>query len=655
MKKEDRENFRYTVDEFADIKIMRYRVDGWEKLSLQEKEYAWHLSEAAKWGRDIAYDQNFEYNLLIRKTIEKMIEAYDGSDDEEYSKFMAYAKRVFFSNGIHHHYSEEKFVPECSLDFFCRLMAKAGVPEDAISGRMVPLMYDASSYRYRRYSGGENSGSGHGADADIVTASSVNFYKGVTRKEAEEFYSAMIDKNDRHPVSYGLNSRLVKESGVISEEVYRERGKYGPAISKIIEHLMAAREVAGTEDRKRYIDKLVEYYRTGDLRTWDEYNILWVKDKDSTVDFVNGFIEDYTDPLGMKATWEALVNFKDKEASLRTETICANAQWFEDNSPVDSRFKKEKVQGLSAKVINAVCLGGDCYPAAPIGINLPNSDWIRKEYGSKSVTIANLTDAYDKSALEYPRSILSKFSYDEEEVSLVKKYGTLTNNIHTDLHECLGHGSGKLLPGVPQNALKDVSSSLEEARADLFALYYIADDKLLQLGVLPDKDAYKAEYANYIRNGLMTQLVRIELGKNLAQAHMQARSLISQWCYRHGLVGNVIGKLRRGGKTYFRINDYEGLRKLFGKLLAEIQRIKSEGDYEAGRALIDEYAVKIDYDLHKEVLERYSSLGLRPYGGFINPEIVPVMENGEVVDYRIEYCSDYLAQMMRYGKEYSAL
>lgn len=638
--------FRYLADEFADIKIIRYRVDDWDSMTLQQKEYIYHLSEAAKWGRDILFDQNFKYNLKIRKALEKMVEAYDGdADDREYREFLTYVKRVFFSNGIHHHYAEEKFTPGCSEEFFKNLMAKADIGAREAE-ELVPLIYDMNLYRYRRYPG---------KDKDIVKESAVNFYEGVTKDEVERFYSRMEDPSDETPISYGLNSKLVKENGTVKELTYRKDGLYGAAIEKIIGHLEAASAVAENDVQKGHLAKLIEYYRTGDLRTWDEYNILWVKDTVSTVDYVNGFIENYTDPMGMKATWESIVNIKDIKASERTALISENAQWFEDNSPVDARFKKETVKGISAKVINAVCLGGDCYPTAPIGINLPNADWIRKDYGSKSVTIANLTEAYDKAVQESPKNLTNEFAYDSNEIEMSKKYGFLTNNLHTDLHECLGHGSGKLLPGTSPNALQDVSSSLEEARADLFALYYLADSKLIELGIMPDAEAYKAEYANYIRNGIFTQFVRIEYGKDVTQAHMQARKLIAQWTYEKGLDRKIIEKKTKDGKTYFVINDHEALRGLFGDLLAEIQRIKSEGDYKAGKALIENYATKIDPALHREVLDRYASLQLKPYGGFMNPEITPVTKDGKTVDYKLTYCRSFLEQMMKYGKEYSAL
>lgn len=639
------DGFRYTVDEFADIKIMRYRIPGWDSLTFRQKSLLYHLGEAAKYGRDILWDQNCKYNLEIRHLLEAIIEDYQGDrETEEWKKFETYAKRVFFSNGIHHHYAEDKIVPECGREYFSMLVAEAGNTDNG--EKLLNIIYDPEIYAQRKYTDG---------DKDILSASAVNFYEDVTRGEAERFYSAMENPDDPAPVSYGLNSRLVRKDGKIKEDTYRIGGLYGEAIEKIVEELELASGFAENEMQKECIDLLISYYRTGDLRTWDEYNIAWVRDTLSEIDFVNGFVETYNDPLGMKGTWESIVNIRDAEASKRTETISENAQWFEDNSPVDSRFKKKEVKGISAKVIDATTLGGDCFPSTPIGINLPNADWIRKEHGSKSVTIANITHAYNKSAEEAPKSTTSEFAWDEDEVALIKKYSSYTDELHTDLHECLGHGSGQLLPGVSSNALGEYASALEEARADLFALYYMGDDKMVELGLLPDMEAYKAQYLTYIRNGICVQFSRVEPGRPNTEAHMQNRKLISEWCYEKGLADNVIEKKTRDGKTYFIINDYVKLRGLFGELLAEIQRIKSEGDYEAGKALIERYAIHIDPALHKEVRERYASLGLKPYGGFVNPEIVPVIENGETVDYRVEYTDDFLGQMLEYGKKYRTL
>jgi len=637
-------DFKYLVDEFADLKIMRYQVPGWDGLTLQQKEYVYHLAEAAKYGRDIIWMQNCKENLAVRKVLENILENYAGDKTvPEYAQFETYAKRVFFSNGIHHHYAEDKFCPECPKEYFASLMTAVG----AENTDLLDMIYDPEVYPQRKST--DKSG-------DIVAESAVNFYEGVTKAEVEKFYADMVDASDKTPVSYGLNSKVVKGAdGKIYEEVYKVGGLYGPALEKICAELEKAAAVAENQTQKAYIADLVAYYRSGDLKLWDAYNIKWVNDTLGTVDFVNGFVEDYNDPLGRKATWEGLVNFKDAEASRRTELISDNAQWFEDNSPIDNRFKKAQVKGVTAKVINVATLAGDCYPSAPIGINLPNADWIRREHGSKSVTIANLTSAYSKAAQESPKGMLGEFAWDEDEVAMAKKYGDLTGDLHTDLHECLGHGSGQLLPTTSPNALGEYSSTLEEARADLFGLYYLADQKLVELGILPDMEAYKAQYQSYIRNGMFTQFTRVELGSKNTQAHMQNRKLISDWCYEKGLADNVIEKKVRDGKTYFVVNDFEALRGLFAELLAEVQRIKSEGDFEAGKALVEKYAVNIDPELHKEVKERYAALNLKPYGGFLNPEIVPVEKNGEVVDYKIVYNDSYLDQMLQYGKKYATL
>ena len=640
-------DFKYLIDEFADLKIMRYQIPGWDDLTLQQKEYVYHLGEAAKYGRDILWDQHCKANLPIRHAIENILENYQGDrDSKDFQDFTVYAKRVFFSNGIHHHYAEDKFFPDCPREYFASLMSAVGIDEAEASG-LLEIIYNPDIYPQRK---------SNSSDGDIVALSAVNFYENVTRDEVEKYYHELQDPNDPEPVSYGLNTKVVKGSdGVVREEAWKIGGIYSAALEKIVAELEKAAAVAENDLQKQYIATLVEYYRTGDLRLWDKYNIEWVQDTLGTVDFVNGFVEDYTDPLGRKGSWEGLVNIKDHEASERTEILSENAQWFEDNSPVDPRFKKETVKGITAKVINATTLSGDCYPSTPIGINLPNADWIRKEHGSKSVTIANITHAYDYAAQESPKSTLNEFAWDEAEIAAAKKYLSLTDEIHTDLHECLGHGSGQILPGVSPNALKEYSSTLEETRADLFGLYYIADPKLVELGILPDMEAYKAQYANYIRNGMMVQFSRVELGRKNTEAHMQNRKLIAEWCYEQGKADNVIEKKVRDGKTYFVVNDYETLRGLFGKLLAEIQRIKSEGDYKAGKALVETYAVNIDPALHKEVKERYDALGLKPYGGFVNPEIVPVTKGGKVVDYRVEYPDDYLGQMLEYGREYATL
>ncbi len=637
--------FKYTIDSFADLKVMRYQIPGWENLSLQQKEYAYYLAEAAKYGRDILWDQNCKDNLRVRHAVEAILEA-DGMDTQtpEYQDFLVYAKRLFFSNGMHHHYAEDKFFPACSQEYFASLLEAAGVQDEGL----LDIIYNPSIYPQRRST--ETSG-------DLVQLSAVNFYEGVTREEVENYYNKMVDKNDPTPISYGLNTKVVKGAdGKVYELPWKIGGIYSPALEKICEQLAKAREVAENDIQKKALGLLIDYYNTGDLKLWDAFNIEWVKDTIGTVDFINGFIEDYNDPLGRKASWEGYVNIKDFEASKRTEILSANAQWFEDNSPVDPRFKKKTVKGISAKVINAVCLAGDSYPSTPIGINLPNADWIRKEHGSKSVTIANITHTYDLAAQEMPTSTLREFAYNKKEVELAQKWGTLADEIHTDLHECLGHGSGQLLPGVSTTAMGEYASALEEARADLFGLYYTADPKMVELGIMPDPEAYKAEYANYIRNGLMVQFTRVELGRPNTEAHMQNRKLIAEWCYEKGAKDKVIVKKVKNGKTYFVVNDYVKLRALFAELLSEIQRIKSEGDYEAGKALIEKYAVNIDPQLHKEVLERYKALNLKPYGGFVNPEIRPVYNaDGVITDYEPVYTDDYLGQMLLYGKKYGTL
>ena len=637
-------NFRYTVDQFADVKVIRYQVPGWEDLSLQQKEYAYHLAEAAKWGRDIYWDQNCRYNLQLRHAVEAILNNYQGDRKcNEFQAFTEYAKRLFFSNGIHHHYAEDKFYPTCEPAYFEKLLDAVGKSDEA--GFLLGFAYDPDICPQRRSTS---------TDGDIVELSSVNFYDGVTRSEVEAYYASIAKPGDRHPISYGLNTKVVKDSlGNVTELPWKVGGIYGPAIEKICGELELARKVAENDIQKRALALLIEYYRTGDLRKWDEFNVEWVKDTLGVVDFVNGFVEDYNDPLGRKGAWEGHVNFKDVKASERSLVLSSNAQWFEDNSPVDPRFRKPHVKGISAKVINAVCLAGDSYPSTPIGINLPNADWIRREYGSKSVTIANITHAYNYSAEEMPASVLTEFAWDEAEIARSKKYGSYVDEIHTDLHECLGHGSGQLLKGVSTTAMGEYASALEEARADLFGLWYCADPKMVELGLMPDAEAYKAEYDSYIRNGLMVQFNRVELGRPNTEAHMQDRKLISEWCYRNG--DGVIQKKVRDGKTFFVITDYEALRGLFGKLLAEVQRVKSEGDYAAGKALIETYAVNIDPALHKEVKERYDALNLKPYGGFLNPDIVPVEKGGVITDYVLKYPENLLDQMLSYGKDYGIL
>ena len=638
------EGFRYTLDQFADLKVMRYKVPGWDSLSLQQKEYAYYLSEAAKYGRDITWDQYCAKNLPIRHVIEDILGKYEGDrTGKDFQDFTIFAKRVFFANGVHHHYAEDKFIPGCSKEYFASLMEAVGDKDDAL----LDFIYNADTLAQRRSTS---------TTGDIVKLSAVNFYQNVNRKEVDDFYAKMADPKDPRPISYGLNSKVVKDQdGTVKELLWKSGGIYGPAIDKICENLAKAAEVAENDIQKKAIGLLIEYYKTGDLRKWDEFNVEWVKDTLGTVDFINGFIEDYDDPLGRKATWEGYVHIKDFAASERTEKLSANAQWFEDHSPVDDRFKKKSCKGISAKVVIAVALARATYPSTPIGINLPNADWIRKEYGSKSVTIANITHTYSYAAEEMPKSMLKEFAWDQAEIDADKKYEDYADEVHTDLHECLGHGSGQLLPGVSSTALGEYQSALEEARADLFGLYYIADPKLVELGIIPDLEAYKAHYTGYIRNGLFTQFTRVELGRQNTEAHMQNRKLIAEWCYEKGAANNVIEKKVRDGKTYFVVNDFEALRNLFAELLAEIQRIKSEGDYEAGKALIEKYAINIDPELHKEVLDRYAALELKPYGGFVNPEIVPVEKDGKIVDYKLVYPEDYLQQQLSYGERYKTL
>ncbi len=648
-------DFNYFVDQFEDIRVLRYEVPGFESLSLQQKKYIYYLSEAALAGRDILWDQNFKYNLKIRKTIEAIIDSYTGDKDEtQYKEFIVYAKRVFFANGIHHHYSGDKFIPGFSESYFTTLvkstpqeklpLSEGEDVEGFISG-ILPVIFDPDLYARKVE---------QRAGADMVAESASNFYEGVTQKEVESFYAGKIVKNDPHPVSAGLNSKVVKRNGKLVEEVYKSGGKYGSAIDKIIEWLEKAMDVAETDIQKNELGLLIAYYKSGDLKIWDDYNVAWAKNTSQMVDYINGFIETYEDPLGMKATWEAIVDYTDLEATKRTAIITANAQWFEDNSPVQQQYKKEKVTGVAAKVINIAMLGGDCYPASPLGINLPNADWIRKEVGSKSVTLANITTAYDVSS--QGNGFLEEFAADQQEVDRVKKYGTITSALHTDLHECVGHASGKLAEGTNPNALKNYYSPLEEARADLFALYYLRDKKMTELGLLPDEEASKAAFDSYLRNGLLTQIVRIKPGRDIEEAHMRNRSAISHWVYEKGKDDNVVEFLKRDGKTYVKINDYDKLRNLFGELLKEIQRIKSEGDFEAGKKLIEDYGVRVDPDLHAEILARYEKLNLAPYTGFINPMLTPVLNTGnEISDVKVEYVDDYLSQMMYYGRNYSFL
>ncbi len=639
-------DFKYLTDEFADLKIIRYQIPGWDELTLQQKEYAYHLAEAAKWGRDIHWDQNCAGNIELRHVLENILENYTGDRKcEEYNQFLVYAKRIFFANGIHHHYSEDKIFPTCSEEYFRSLMESVGDSEKA--NATMAYVYDKNRMQRRSTK----------TDGDIVLQSSVNFYDGVTRAEVEDYYASIMDPNDETPIAYGLNTKVAKDAqGNVVELPWRSGGIYGNAIDHICEELAMAARAAENDIQKNALVLLIQYYKTGDLKLWDAFNVEWVKDTIGTVDFINGFIEDYNDPLGRKGAWEGYVNIKDHKASERSVILSQNAQWFEDNSPVDDRFKKKQVKGVSAKVVNAVCLAGDSYPSTPIGINLPNADWIRKMHGSKSVTIANITHSYEYAAQESPKNILDEFAYSDEEKALYRQWGSYADEIHTDLHECLGHGSGQLLPGVSSTAMGEYSSTLEEARADLFGLYFTADPKMVELGIMPNADAYKAEYSNYIRNGIFVQFNRVELGSQNTEAHMQNRKLIAEWCYEKGAANNVIEKKVKDGKTYFVVNDFVALRGLFAQLLAEIQRIKSEGDYEAGKALVETYAVNIDPTLHKEVKQRYDALGLKPYGGFINPDIVPVTdESGKIIDYEVIYCSDFLQQQLDYGKKYGVL
>lgn len=648
--------FNYVVDQFADLQVLRYRVAGFDSLTLQQKKLVYYLSEAALQGRDILFDQNGKYNLQIRRLLETLYVHFTGDRTEEpFLALEVYLKRVWFSNGIHHHYGCDKFVPGFSAEYLKNLILhtdvsllplESGETVEAMCDKLFPVIFHPEVMPKRV---NQNDGE------DLVETSAANYYEGVTQQEAEAFYAAQKAQGDaEHPVMYGMNSRLVKKDGVIQEEVWKVGGLYGKAIEKIIGWLHRAEEVAENDSQRQVIRLLVAFYQTGDLKLFDDYSIQWLKDTASRVDFVNGFIESYGDPLGMKASWESIVNFKDLEATRRTELISSNAQWFEDHSPVNPSFKKERVKGVSAKVITAAMLAGDLYPSSAIGINLPNSNWIRSVHGSKSVTIGNLTDAYNKAARG--NGFREEFVYSEAEKELLDNYADLTSDLHTDLHECLGHGSGKLLPGVDPDALKAYGSTIEEARADLFGLYYMADAKLVELGLLPDNEAYKAEYYSYMMNGLMTQLVRIELGAQIEEAHMRNRQLIARWALEKGRDGQVVEWVKKAGKTFVRINDYVRLRELFGQLLAEIQRIKSEGDFEAARALVENYAVKVDAALHAEVLERYRSLHLAPYKGFVNPVYTPqVDENGEITDVTVLYDEGYTEQMLRYSRDYSNL
>ena len=646
-------DFSYTGERFADIQLLRYRLNGFEQLSLSQKQYIYCLAKATLYGRDITFDQFGRYNLIIRKTLEAIVSdlTLDERDNGEFDKLIVYLKRVWFSNGIYHHYGCEKFKPEFSEPFFRNILNKvdsrrlpleSGETVEELADKLVRIMFDAD-YLPKRVNKADGD--------DLVMTSACNYYEGVTQDEAEDYYNSLKEKAGNNPPSFGLNSKLVKRDGKLTEEVYSANGLYANAIRHIIYWLERARDFAENDKQRDVISTLVDYYRTGDLVTFDEYSIKWVECLEGRVDFINGFIEVYGDPLGLKASWEGIVEYTDLEATKRTRTISDNAQWFEDNSPVDSRFRKPVVKGVTANVICAAMLGGDEYPSTAIGINLPNADWIRAQHGSKSVTIGNLTDAYNKAAKG--NGFLEEFAIDQDTVDMIRKYGDICDDLHTDLHECLGHGSGQLLPGVNPDALKAYGNTIEEARADLFGLYYIADRKLVELKLTPDENAYKSQYYSYIMNGLLSQLVRITPGNKIEEAHMRNRALIAHWCLENG---NAIALEKRNGKTYVRINDYEALRQQFATLLAEVQRIKSEGDYEAGRKLVETYAVNIDSDIHNEVLQRYKRLNIAPYKGFLNPRMLPVFNaKGEVIDITPDYSEGYDEQMLRYSQQYATL
>ncbi len=647
-------DFKFLIEQFADLKIMRFQVPGFEELSLKQKELLYYLSEAALCGRDIIFAQNGKYNMAIRRTLENIFLTYSGKrKSDQWQAFVVYMKRIWFSNGIYHHYASEKIMPLFTKTYLDHLVNKSqhsgfpvrsGKSIEELLVELIPIMFDPQILPQKVCLDDAK---------DLVKSSAVNFYDGVTQKEVEDFYTSMTQPDPARPLSFGLNSSVFKENGKLKEKVWKVGGEYSEAIEKIIFWLEKALQVAENDAQKATFDKLISYYKSGCLKTWDEYNILWVNDLESTIDVINGFIESYEDPLGRKATWESVVNFKDFEATKRAKIISDNAQWFEDNSPVDTRFKKKQVKGVSAKVITVVQLAGDCFPSTPIGINLPNADWIRKEHGSKSVTIENITYAYEQASIG--NGMLEEFVENQTERDLSKTYGSLASNVHTDLHECLGHGSGQLLPGISGEALKNYQSTLEEARADLFALYYIMDQKMIDLQVIPDIDVAKTEYNSFIRNGLLTQIVRIEVGKNIEESHMRNRQLIAKWCYEKGAPENVIEYYELNGKTFVRINDHIKLRNLFGVLLAEIQRIKSEGDFEAGRLLVETYGVKVDKILHQEVVLRFKALSIAPYGGFLNPLLIAVENDGKIIDVNIEYPDDFTKQMLYYSKNYSYL
>nr|WP_245584973.1 dipeptidyl peptidase 3 [Rikenella microfusus] len=646
------DGFQWQIDRFDDINVLRYQVPDFDSLTPRQKQFIYYLSQAAVSGRDILFDQNCKYNLPVRRTLEAIYTTYDGDKNSaDWQAFEKYLKKVWFANGVHHHYSGDKFKPEFSAEYFESLLAstpaeKLGDIRGTLLDTVKQVIFDPALYPKRV---------DQTAGVDMIAASACNYYDGVTQKEAEAFYTALTDTTDRQPISYGLNSQLVKDKdGQIAERVWSAEGMYGPAIREIVKWLELAAAVADTPQQEAYTRTLIEYYKTGDLKLFDRYNVAWVEDTESTVDYVNGFIENYGDPLGYKASWESTVNFKDFEATKTTQIISDNAQWFEDHSPIDPQYRKPHVKGVSAKVITVAMLGGDCYPSTPIGINLPNADWIRRDHGSKSVTIANITAAYDAAAAG--NGFAEEFILRPEDRQLRAQWGTVGNNLHTDLHECLGHASGQLAPGTKGDELKNYGSTLEEARADLFALYYMNDPKLVELGIIPTLDVAKAEYNNYMMNGLMTQLTRIEPGKNIEEAHMRNRALVAGWVYERGKDDKTVEFVTENGKTYVVVNDYDKLRGLFGELLKEIQRIKSEGDFKAGMELVENYGVKVDPTLHKEVLERYAALDIAPYSGFVNPRYVPVLdENGKITDVKIEYPTDYIQQMLTYSSDYSFL
>lgn len=650
-----KDDFKYQSEKFADIEILRYQVPGFEKLTLKEKELAYYLYEAVLSGRDILYDQHYKHNLKIRKTLEAIVKSYSGNrDTDAFKKFMLFTKLVWFSNGVHHHYSTKKIFPEFSVDYFKDLVSKSeakylpvdnGSSVEMLIAELVPILFDPTTAA-QRVSLNPN--------VDVIKSSAGNFYEGLTQKEVEEYYEKIIDKNNPTPISYGLNSKLVKENGTVKEKIWKAGGMYSEAIVRIVYWLGKAATAAENENQKSVIDKLIEFYITGNLKSFDEYNILWLNDTDSRIDTVNGFIEVYSDPLGYRGSFEGIVSIKDLEATKRMKAISDQAQWFEDNSPIDEKFKKKNVVGVTAKAITVVVESGDSSPSTPIGINLPNATWIRENHGSKSVNLQNIVYAYEMSE---PEELKKEFSYSEEEVELARKYEAIADILHTDLHEVIGHGSGKILPGAgtPKQTLKNYASTIEETRADLVALYYLLDEKLIEIGIMPSLDAARAGYNKYIRKGLMIQLARIEIGDNLEESHMRNRQLISKWAYEHGKNENVIERKIKNGKTYFVINDYQKLKKLFGELLKEVQRITSTGDFEAAKNLVEAYGVKIEPELHKEVKERYDKLNIPPYKGFINPVLKPVIEDGKIKDVLIEYPDDFTGQMMFYAEKYSFL